>query len=51
MRESQDVAIYKGKTDKWVRKMRRPKIWLSNYQDASILGMVIKDKDPLRYVG
>ena len=42
MRKDWVMAIYKGKTDKWARKTRRLKIWLSSYQDALILGMVIK---------
>lgn len=43
------VPIYKEKTDKVGARNEEAETWLSSYSDASILRMVIRDKDPLGY--
>ena len=43
------VPIYKEKTDRVGARNEEAETWLSSYSDASIFGMVIKDKDPLGY--
>ena len=43
------MPIYKEKTDKVGARNEEAETWLSSYSDASVFGMVIKDKDPLGY--
>ena len=50
MKRGLSDPIYKEKGNRWARKMRRPKK-LFSHSDASIFGMVFKDKNLLRYVG
>ena len=43
------VPIYEEKTDRAGARNEEADTWLSSHSDASIFGMVIKDKDPLGY--